>query len=120
VIDVVVREIKPAVYFVGAMDWDRRIFDALIPLPNGTSYNSYFISGSEKTALIDTVDASKEEELIRNLILLKVDRIDYVVVNHAEQDHSGSLPDDPRTFPRCNRGLQREGKGTADAPAPDP
>jgi flavorubredoxin len=110
VIDVVVREIKPAVYFVGAMDWDRRIFDALIPLPNGTSYNSYFISGSEKTALIDTVDASKEEDLIRNLILLKVDRIDYVVVNHAEQDHSGSLPMILELFPGATVVCSEKGK----------
>jgi len=50
------REIKPGIYRVGAVDWDRRLFDALIPLPDGTSYNSYLIKGSEKTALIDTVD----------------------------------------------------------------
>ena len=50
------REMKPNIYFVGAVDWDRRLFDSLIPLPDGTSYNSYLIKGSEKTALIDTVD----------------------------------------------------------------
>ena len=50
------KEIKPKIYWVGAIDWDRRLFDALIPLPDGTSYNSYLIKGSEKTALIDTVD----------------------------------------------------------------
>jgi len=37
------REIKPGIYWVGAIDWDRRLFDALIPLPDGTSYNSYLI-----------------------------------------------------------------------------
>ncbi len=46
------------VFYVGAIDWDRRLFDSLIPLPDGTSYNSYLIKGSEKTALIDTVDPS--------------------------------------------------------------
>ena len=88
----VFREIKKGVCWVGALDFDRRIFDELIPLPEGTSYNSYLVRGSTKTALIDTVDPSKEEDLILNLIRLGVDRVDYVVINHAEQDHSGSLP----------------------------
>ena len=86
------REITKGIYWVGALDFDRRIFDELIPLPEGTSYNSYLVRGSTKTALIDTVDPSKEEDLILNLIRLGVERIDYVVINHAEQDHSGSLP----------------------------
>jgi len=86
------REIIHGIHWVGAIDFDRRIFDELIPLPNGTSYNSYLVRGSEKTALIDTVDPTKEFELISNLVKLNVDRIDYVIVNHAEQDHSGSLP----------------------------
>ncbi len=86
------REIKPGVYWVGAVDWDRRLFDALIPLPDGTSYNSYLIQGSEKTALIDTVDAAMPDVLLNNLKQLGVDRIDYVVTNHAEQDHAGALP----------------------------
>ncbi len=86
------REITTGIFWVGALDFDRRLFDALIPLPDGTSYNSYLIKGSEKTALIDTVDPSKEFELVSNLLKLGVERIDYVVVNHAEQDHSGTLP----------------------------
>ena len=86
------REIKPGVYWVGAVDWDRRLFDALIPLPDGTSYNSYLVQGSEKTALIDTVDAAMPDVLLSNLQQLKVKRIDYIVTNHAEQDHSGALP----------------------------
>ena len=50
------REIRNNVYLLGAVDWDRRLFDALIPLPQGTSYNAYLVKGSEKTALLDTVD----------------------------------------------------------------
>ncbi|HUH79376.1 MAG TPA: FprA family A-type flavoprotein [Methanoregula sp.] len=88
----VTHELKPGVLWVGATDFDRRMFDELIPLPNGTSYNSYLVQGSEKTALIDTVDPSKEYELIANLVRQGITRIDYIVVNHAEQDHSGSLP----------------------------
>jgi len=86
------RELVAGVYSVGALDFDRRIFDELIPTPEGTSYNSYLIRGSEKTALIDTVDPSKEYSLISNLVKLGVDCIDYIVINHAEQDHSGALP----------------------------
>lgn len=95
------REIVPGVFWVGALDFDRRIFDELIPLPDGTSYNAYLIRGSEKTVLIDTVDPTKEFELVENLVKLKVDRIDYVVINHAEQDHSGSLPMILEFFPNA-------------------
>jgi flavorubredoxin len=86
------REIVPGVLWVGALDFDRRIFDELIPLPGGTSYNAYLVRGSEKTALIDTVDPTKEYDLISSLVRLGIDRIDYIVINHAEQDHAGSLP----------------------------
>ena len=87
-----VRQISEHIFAVGIIDWDRRIFDELVPLPEGTSYNSYFIKGSEKTALIDTADPSREEEFIGNLIRLGINRLDYIVVNHAEQDHAGCLP----------------------------
>ncbi|WP_214083987.1 FprA family A-type flavoprotein [Methanoculleus sp.] len=86
------REIVPDVFAVGAIDWDRRLFDELIPLPDGTTYNSYLVRGSEKTALIDTVDPTKTAELTENLDRLGVGSIDYIVSNHAEQDHSGSIP----------------------------
>jgi hypothetical protein len=52
------RQIVPNVHLIGAVDWDRRLFDSLIPLPQGTSYNAYFVQGSEKSALLDTVDPS--------------------------------------------------------------
>ncbi|MDV4342563.1 FprA family A-type flavoprotein [Methanoculleus sp. YWC-01] len=86
------REIVPGVFAVGAIDWDRRLFDELIPLPDGTTYNSYLVQGSEKTALIDTVDPMKTAELVGNLDSLGVDAIDYIISSHAEQDHSGSIP----------------------------
>jgi flavorubredoxin len=87
------NEIRPNVYSVGAVDWDRRLFDELIPLPDGTSYNAYLIKGSEKTALLDTVDPKKTHVLLDNIVSTGVERIDYVVAHHAEQDHSGSIPD---------------------------
>jgi flavorubredoxin len=84
------REIKKGVYYVGAQDWNRTLFDALIPLPDGTSYNAYLVLGSEKVALIDTVDPSKKGILFE--YLKDVSNIDYVISHHAEQDHSGSIP----------------------------
>jgi len=86
------KKIKKDIYWVGAIDWDRRLFDELIPLPQGTSYNSYLIKGQEKTALIDTVDPTKEDDLLDNLDDLEIEHLDYIVVNHAEQDHSGTIP----------------------------
>jgi len=96
-----IREIKSGIYFVGAIDWDRRLFDELIPLPDGTSYNSYLIKGSKKTALIDTVDPHKENELINNLQKLNVQNIDYIISNHAEQDHSGTIPKILELYPNA-------------------
>ena len=85
------REIRPGVFWVGALDWDRRLFDALIPMPQGTSYNSYLIRGSDKTALIDAVDETMATTLLENLQSLSVRSIDYIIAQHAEQDHSGGL-----------------------------
>lgn len=87
------RPLKPNIFYVGAVDWDRRMFDELIPLPDGTTYNAYLIKGSNKVALLDTVDPSKVDTLMGNLVSLGVDHIDYIISHHAEQDHSGSIPD---------------------------
>lgn len=86
-----VRQLAHGIYSVGAIDWDRRLFDALIPTPQGTSYNAYLIRGSKKTALIDTVDPSKESELLANLKGMNLGSLDYIIPNHAEQDHSGTI-----------------------------
>ncbi|MFQ6041420.1 MAG: FprA family A-type flavoprotein [Candidatus Poribacteria bacterium] len=85
------RKIKDGIYWMGAVDWDRRLFDALIPLPDGTSYNAYLVQGNGKTALLDTVDPSMIDVLWSRLE--GVQKVDYVVAHHAEQDHSGVIPD---------------------------
>ena len=87
-----VRKLNDSVFEVGAIDWDRKLFDELVHLPDGTSYNAYIVKGSEKTVLIDTVDPTKDDVLIRNLKSLNIKKIDYIISNHAEQDHSGAIP----------------------------
>ncbi len=86
------RELRPGIYSAGAIDWDRRLFDELIPLPDGTSYNAYLIRGESKVALLDTVDPSKDYELVNNLEKLGIHNIDFIISHHAEQDHSGTIP----------------------------
>lgn len=84
------RKIKDKIYWMGYEDWDARLFDSLIPLPDGTSYNAFLIEGSEKTVLIDTVEPQFSDDLMAQLE--NVSKLDYVISLHAEQDHSGSIP----------------------------
>ncbi len=95
------RNLKPDVFAVGVNDWDRRLFDELIPLPDGTSYNAYIIKGSKKVALLDTVDPPMTHLLIENIVKAGVEKIDYIVSHHAEQDHSGSIPDILLMYPEA-------------------
>ncbi len=91
------RALTPSVLAVGAVDWDNRLFDSLIPLPDGTSYNSYLVRGSEATVLVDAVEPGMKDVLLGKLA--EVPRLDHVVSLHAEQDHSGSLPDVLARYP---------------------
>lgn len=84
------RIIREGVTWVGAVDWDRRLFDSLVPIPDGTSYNAYLVEGGDKIALLDTVDPSMVNQLLDHLS--DIPKIDYIVAHHAEQDHSGSIP----------------------------
>jgi len=78
------------VFFLQINHFNRKLFDSLIPLPEGTSYNAYLVKGAAKTALIDSADPEKREVLFD--FLKDVTTLDYLVANHAEQDHSGSIP----------------------------
>jgi len=89
---VAVLKVKDNIFAVSTIDWDRRLFDQLIPLPHGTSYNAFVIRASEKTVLVDTSYPPRTEEFLSNLEELNVEKIDYIVINHCEQDHSGALP----------------------------
>lgn len=88
-----VVEMAPGIFWVGATDWHRRIFDRFFSLPYGTSYNSYLIKGGQKTALIDTVAREFGDQLIGKIgTVVDPSTIDYLVMNHAEPDHGGSIP----------------------------
>jgi flavorubredoxin len=103
------RKIREGVSWLGAIDWDRRLFDSLIPLPDGTSYNAYLIEGSEKTVLVDSVDPTMADVLMFQLETVK--NIDFVISHHAEQDHSGAIPDVLNKYKQAKVLASAQGKG---------
>ncbi len=91
------REIRNGIENIAMVHWERRLFDSLIPLPDGTSYNAYLVKGRDATVLIDSADPALQNELRKQLEGIK--RIDYVVSQHSEQDHSGAIPLVLKRFP---------------------
>lgn len=84
-------ELKEGLYYVGVNDRTKHLFENLWPIPRGVSYNSYLIT-DEKTALFDTVDVCYSDLFLAKLdIALNGRDLDYIVINHMEPDHSGSL-----------------------------
>lgn len=87
-----ITNFAPGVHYVGVNDRTTELFEELWMIPLGVTYNSYLIVGNEKTALIDTVAEGFYLELEANIKAVLGDRrLDYIVVNHMEQDHSGSI-----------------------------
>src|ERR1039457_1706099 len=85
-------EIKPGLFWIGAEDPDLRTFDDLFPTEQGTTYNSFLIKGTDKVAIIDTVKHTYEKEYLAKIKgLVDPTKIDYIIINHTEPDHSGSL-----------------------------
>ena len=85
-------EIIKDIYWVGVVDYDLRVFDIIMETEFGSTYNAYLVRGSDKTALIDTAKAKFSEEYIAKVKeLVDINKIDYLVVNHTEPDHSGSI-----------------------------
>lgn len=103
------RKVTERVQLMGTVDWTRTLFDSLIPLPHGTSYNAYLVRGSEKTALLDSTDEGKEDGLLAQLE--SIPQVDYVIAHHAEQDHSGALPHVLKRFPKAQLITSVKGKG---------
>lgn len=94
------KPVKNNVSWVGKVDWELRDFHGHeLSTHRGTSYNSYLIK-EEKVALVDTVWLPYAEEFVDNLAQeIPLDRIDYIIVNHGEIDHSGALPELMRHIP---------------------
>lgn len=85
-------EIVKGISWVGVRNPDLRVFDVIMRTEWGTSYNSYLIQGTEKTALVDTVKEGFTDDFIANISeLCDVSKIDYIISNHTEPDHSGAL-----------------------------
>ncbi len=93
------KKIEDRIHWLGAVDWDRCLFDSLIPLPDGTTYNAYLVEGSEKTVLLDTIDQPMSDELM--VQLNSVTKIDFIVSHNAEQDNSGSISFVLERFPEA-------------------
>jgi len=93
------QKIKENVLYAGMNDGGRLFFDELIPLENGTSYNSYVVIGSDKTAVIDTMYPKFTQEYLKSFDENGITKVDYIIANHGEQDHSGSIPAMLEKFP---------------------
>ena len=86
-----IAKVNDDIYWVGVNDRETDIFEALWPLPNGVSYNSYLIM-DEKTALIDTVNFDYHESYLNKIEQILDDReLNYLIINHMEPDHSGAV-----------------------------
>ena len=87
-----VFEIEKNVFWIGVNDYDLRVFDIVMETKFGTTYNAYLVKGSEKTALIDTTKINFKDDYITKLSsLIDIHKIDYLVMNHTEPDHAGSI-----------------------------
>jgi flavorubredoxin len=86
--------LAPNVHAVGVKDPGLAVFDIVIPTEFGTTYNAYLVRGTEKTALIECVKRPFAAEWLANIAaIMPVEKIDYVVINHSEPDHSGAIVD---------------------------
>ena len=116
-------KVLPDIYWVGAVDWNVRTFHGhTYATQRGTTYNSYLIL-DDKVTLVDTVYGPFADELIENIKqIIALDKIDYVIANHVETDHSGALPEVMKLCPKakvlgtekCKEGLYKHYYGNWD------
>ena len=86
------KRITDSVYFVGALNPNLRVFDIIMAANYGTTYNAYVVKGHEKTALIETCHATYFDAFVENIgEVCDIAELDYIILNHLEPDHSGSL-----------------------------
>lgn len=94
------KQISSRVHFIGVNDRTTTKFEAMWPLPFGVSYNSYLVTGKEKTAIIDGVDCTRALQQIDHISAILGDRKpDYLIINHMEPDHSGAIRVLRQAFP---------------------
>jgi flavorubredoxin len=94
--------LRPNVFWVGVNDTDISLFEGLWAIPEGVSYNSYLIKGSKKTALIDSVHERKAQEHFQEIReVTDISKIDYLIINHMEQDHTSSVPEFLKLVPNA-------------------
>ena len=87
-----VCKITDGVYSIGVLNPSLRVFDIIMETKYGTTYNAYFVQGGEKSVLVETVHAKYFDEYIENIAALTdVSKIDYLILNHTEPDHTGSV-----------------------------
>lgn len=105
-----VVQLKDGVYWVGVVDWNIKKFHGHeYSTHRGTTYNAYLIV-DEKVALVDTVWGPYSQQLIENIEkIIDVKKIDYVVANHAEVDHSGGLPELMKLIPNATVVVSEKG-----------
>lgn len=103
-------ELKKGLYWVGVQDPGLEIFDIIIPTEDGTTYNSYILKGSEKTALFETSKAQFADEYLKKIEELGgIEQVDYIIVSHTEPDHAGTA----EKLLKLNPSIKLVGSGTA-------
>lgn len=105
------HELAPNVWWIGALDPDLRVFDIIMRAEHGTSYNSYIVKGSKAIAVIETVKNGFFDEFLANIkSLADPTQIKYIVLNHMEPDHSGSIGDLLKAAPEAKIVVSKTGE----------
>jgi len=103
------------IHYVGVNDPGLTVFDIVIPTESGTTYNSYLVKGTEKTAVIDCVKRGFTDGWLKSIdAVVPVEKVDYLIINHSEPDHAGGIVDILKRNPNVPVYLTRAAKGFID------